>query len=269
MIPLSADIKKTQLIKDVFFTRNCYNLNDKYVLRDGKKHPFALICPGGAYQCVCNFSEGIPYAEKLNRLGISCFILHYRVKKKASFPNPQDDLSRAVKEILKKADFYQIEASTYSVWGSSAGGHLAASFGTETLGYRHYNLPKPAAIVLAYPVISMLPELTHRLSHDNLLGKNKDYQKERETSIELHITNDYPPTYIWCGDADTDVSPENTRLMSEALKKEQVVCQCEIFKDVVHGVGPGTGTSAEGWIEHAAKFWLRNCGHTNGTIDIS
>ena len=33
---------------------------EKYILRDGEKHPVAIICPGGGYHWVCSFIEGLP-----------------------------------------------------------------------------------------------------------------------------------------------------------------------------------------------------------------
>ena len=42
---------------------------EKYIINDGKKHPVAIICPGGGYHWVCSFSEGLPYAQKLNSMG--------------------------------------------------------------------------------------------------------------------------------------------------------------------------------------------------------
>ena len=29
-----------------------------------------------------------------------------------------------------------------------------------------------------------------------------------------------------------------------------------IYPGVDHGIGPGTGTAAQGWIDQAARFWL-------------
>ena len=57
-----------------FWFGNHYKL-DAYVLRDGKKHPFALICPGGAYMLVSEENEGHTFAAELNRRGISAFVL--------------------------------------------------------------------------------------------------------------------------------------------------------------------------------------------------
>jgi len=33
--------------------------------------------------------------------------------------------------------------------------------------------------------------------------------------------------------------------------------QCETFPGVDHGVGPGTGTAAEGWLNRAVDFWRK------------
>lgn len=250
-----ADVDVRQSIKDIFFTKNQYKLVDDFVLRDGKKHPFALLVPGGGYEMICSFIEGGPIAKRLNAMGVSVFILYYRVKSKARFPAPQDDLARAVREILMNADRYMVETERYSVWGASAGGHLAASFGTESLGWKKYNLPKPGATVLIYPVISMENGITHPGSRKALLGTSPSPELVRAVSVDLQVTADYPPTYIWCGDADQTVSPENTKRMADALEAADVPYLCEVFPGAGHGIGPGTGTSAEGWINRAVDFW--------------
>jgi len=152
---------------------------------------------------------------------------------------------------------YLLDTAHWSVWGSSAGGHLAASFGTANMGYSHYDLPKPEALILTYPVISMRPDLTEQQTHNMLLGDPAEASMEAFASVDEQVNADYPSTYIWCGDADKTVKPDNTRRMAEALKKAGVPYQCEIFPGVDHGVGPGTETAAEGWIEHAVAFWKR------------
>ena len=254
MASVPGDLDKKQLFMDRF-RPNRYRLDTRFVLRDGKTHPFAVVCPGGGYGVICSFIEGTPVARKLNARGISVFIVYYRVKGKARFPHPQDDLARAVGEILERAEEYGVEPENYSVWGASAGGHLAASFGTESMGWAKYGLPRPGAVVLFYPVISMDPALTHMGTHDNLLGAHATLAMERSASIERQVTAAYPPCYLCCGDADTLVAPANTERMAAALAQAGVPCRCEIFPGVDHGFGPGTGTAAEGWIERAVDFW--------------
>ena len=249
------DVDVRQSIRDIFFTKNAYRLVDDYVLQDGWPHPFAVLVPGGGYQAVCSFIEGVPIAKKLNELGISAFIVYYRTKKRAAFPNPQDDLARAVREILANAERYHLITKNYSVWGASAGGHLAASFGTTSIGYKKYGLPKPGAMVLLYPVISMDPAVTHKQTHDALAGQRAYPAMEALTSVDLQVNADYPPTYLWCGDEDDLVSPKNSKRMAAALQAAGVPVQFDMFPGVGHGVGPGTGTSASGWIDRAVAFW--------------
>ena len=106
-----------------FFHKNDYELVP-FVIDDGKPHKVAIICPGGGYSMVCSFTEGKPFAKYLNSKGISAFVLYYHVKKKAKYPQPQEDLARAVKEIFDNKDKYNLDVSDYSLWGASAGGRL-------------------------------------------------------------------------------------------------------------------------------------------------
>lgn len=236
--------------RDVF-RPNKYELKP-YLIKDGEKHPFAVICPGGGYSAVCSFAEGRPFAEKLNKLGIHAFVVYYRVKDKARYPQPQDDLERAIEEIFAHAEEWKLDTDSWSVWGSSAGGHLAASYFTEKRG-----TPRPDALVLIYPVISM-GDYTHKGSRDNLLGKNPDEEMIKKLSVEHNIDSDYPPVFVWYGTADETVAPINTKMLAEALEKAGVPCKVEEYEGIGHGAGLATGTVAEGWFENAVDFWKKH-----------
>lgn len=233
--------------------KNAYQLKP-YLLKDGKKHPVAVICPGGGYRRVCSFVEGYPFAKKLNRMGYHAVVVYYRVKDLARYPAPQDDLARAVKELHDKAEVWNLDMTGYSVWGSSAGGHLAASFGTENMGYSRYGLPKPGALVLVYPVVTM-GEKTHEGSRDYLLGEIPDSETATFASVEKQVTNAYPPTFLWWGSADSCVNPDNSRMLQSALEENSIPCQCMEYPGVEHGVGVGKGLPCEGWLEKAVAFW--------------
>lgn len=248
-------------IAKILFRKNEYDLKE-YVLRDGKKHPFAVICPGGSYFAVCDLWEGEPYARKLNEHGISAFVVYYRCRKKAAFPNPQDDLAHAVRSILERAEELNLDAGNYSVWGSSAGGHLAATFGLKEIGYMHYHLPRPGAIILAYPVISM-GDIAHKQSREFLLGKAPQKDLILKTSPEHSLDKDYPDTFLWCGDSDTVVDPANSYSMDAALTVAGVRHRFVQYQGVGHGVGLGTGHSCEGWADAAIKFWMNDTKQNN------
>lgn len=233
-----------------------YELIWDYVINDGNEHPIAIIVPGGGYGCVCSFVEGKPFAKYLNRKGISAVILYYRVGEEAKYPNPQDDLAKAVKEVSARADELKLDMKNYSIWGSSAGGHLVGSFGTNNMGYPKYGIAKPATLVLIYPVITMDPSYTHDGTMENLIGNNPSTEDIKFYSVDTNVTKDYPPTYIWCGDTDDVVPPKNTEDMIKALNNVGVSVAYKIAKGVGHGAGLAYDTDAEGWIDEAIDFWM-------------
>ena len=76
--------------------------------------------------------------------------------------------------------------------GASAGGHLASTAAT------HYTAEtRPDFQILLYPVVSMNPTLTHKGSHDNLLGKNPSKESEALYSNELQVKADTPPLSLY------------------------------------------------------------------------
>lgn len=227
---------------------------EKHIINDGKKHPVAIICPGGGYHWVCSFIEGLPYARKLNNMGYSAFVVHYNCGEGKEYPIPHDDLARAIAEIMAHSDQWHLDMKNYSLWGSSAGGHLVASFGTDSMGYKKYQLPKPGAIILSYPVITMY-EKAHAGSRRYLLGNAPTSQMVEKASVERQITSDYPPTFVWHGLADQDVDPDNSRLLAKALAENKVEHRYTTFAGVDHGVGIGKGLPCEGWFECAVRFW--------------
>ena len=228
-----------------FFRPNRYGLK-KYLLRDGEKHPVALICPGGAYRIVCSFFEGVPCARALNERGYHAFVVYNRVKKKARYPAPQDDLEHAIRDVFAHAEEWKLDTRCWSLWGSSAGGHMAASLCQEKR-----DVPVPGVLVLSYPVVTM-GEKTHPESREHLLGDDAAPEDVARLSVEQHITPNFPPTYLWCGTADRTVDPENSRMLAAALEMNGVPHMYEELEGIRHGVGLGKGLP---WFDHAVEFW--------------
>lgn len=247
-------MKLRRHIRRIFDTLHRGYYIEKYILRDGNTHPVAIICPGGGYHWVCSFVEGLPYANKLNRMGYSAFVVHYRCGKGKEYPIPQEDLARAIREIMSHGAQWNLDMEGYSLWGSSAGGHLAASFGTDAMGYKQYGLPKPGTLVLTYPVVTM-GEQTHAGSRKNLLGADPSSAQIEFASIEKQVSSDYPPTFLWTGLSDGCVEPKNSFLLEKALTEQKVPHQFLTFEGVDHGVGIGEGLACEGWFEEAVRFW--------------
>ena len=222
-----------------------------YLLRDGNRHKVALILPGGGYHRIDSYAEGYPYAKKLNAMGYHAFVLYYRYDEDGSYPAPMEDVAKALRTLDGKKEKWKLDLEGYSLWGGSAGGHLAAIFAADC---EKYGSPAPGAVILAYPVITM-GKGTHEGSRDHLLGKDPDGKLLENLSVEKRITSDYPPTYLWWGEADSIVDPVNSHLMRSALEENHVPHRAVSYPGVDHGVGIGQGLACEGWFEDAVKFW--------------
>ncbi|MBQ9968783.1 MAG: alpha/beta hydrolase [Oscillospiraceae bacterium] len=213
---------------------------------------FVVICAGGGYGSCCTMVEAFPLVKPLLEAGISAFVFHYRVGAAAHYPNPMDDLAAAVKYIFKNFDV----SEDYGVMGFSAGGHLAATFGTESIGWKKYGLPRPSVMFLGYPVISLVAEYCHGGSRKNLLQEDDGNEALIERySVDKQATETYPPTFLWQCKGDKSVPIASTQLMDKKLTELGVKHIYEVFDAVGHSWGLGTGTLAEGWLDRAIKFW--------------
>jgi len=205
----------------------------------------AFICAGGGYGAVCTIIEAFPIAKKLNEAGIAAFVVKYRYGKAAAAPNPMEDLMRAVRFAAEHSGKLNVDISSYAVMGFSAGGNLAAAYAVPGL---HFYEHKPGAVILGYPVISM-GELTHKESREFLLGKHPSEAEKVKYSVEKQVDENYPPTFIWQFENDDVVSIENTRMMADALERNNVRYVYKTYPGSYHGVGVGVNTVAYGWLD--------------------
>lgn len=217
---------------------------------------FAVICAGGGYTNVCSCVEAFPVAKRLNEMGYHAFILNYRYDKAALAPNPIEDLVKGISFIMSNRESLNVVVDDYAVVGFSAGGHLVGTFGTQVNGYKKYQLPKPGALFLAYPVVTM-GEYTHKPSREKLLGKSNvnNVELQKQYSVEEQITDNYPPCFVWQCERDNTVPIQNTRLLVQSLEHNIIPYIYHTYDSEVHGWGLGDGTLAEGWLEEAVEFW--------------
>lgn len=223
-----------------------------------KQRPYIIVCAGGAYCSVCNLLESYPVALKFNELGYHAFVLNYRVGNNGIMPKPMDDLAQAVSFIRKNKGKFGINAEHYIVCGFSAGGNLAGQWGTTAHGYKHYGLPKPDALFLAYPAVNSSLFKQDKNTEKfmvTMFGKNYSKEKRDSYDIDAQADKDFPPSYIVCCRDDDAVPCENSRELKKSLDLLQIDAQLEIAEKGGHGFGTGVGTDAEGWLERALAFY--------------
>ncbi len=202
-----------------------------------------LICPGGGYTGVSVIKEGEEIAQWFNKLGVTAFVLYYRM------PNghheiPLKDAQTALEIIHKCAKEWKIDKTKIGIMGFSAGGHLASTAGTRLIAKSN----RPDFMILAYPVITMRPEITHRGSKQNLLGKTPDETLVKLYSNELQVTSKTPPTFLFHAEDDKTVPIKNSYLFAEALKSKNVPVDVYTFPEGGHGIGMRpTNPDADKW----------------------
>lgn len=187
--------------------------------------PFAVICPGGGFSYVGSIHEGFPHALVLSQMGYNVFVIQYQT---GSAQTACEDLVAGIEYIFRHATELQVDTAGYSVWGSSAGARMAAyigSYGTAAFGGAQ--LPRPSTVVMAYTGHS-------------------------------EYTRQDPPTYAVVGSNDGIANPNTMRRRTEALQAIGIPAEFHLYPNLRHGFGLGIGTSAEGWIDGAVRFWEEN-----------
>ncbi len=226
-----------------------------------------VICPGGGYQMLATDLEGTQVAHWLNARGVAAFVLKYRLGPRYHYPAPLLDAQRAIRYVRAHAADDGLDPDHIGIWGFSAGGHLASTAGT------HFDAGNPEAqdaiervgsrpdfMVLAYPVISMQPGITHNGSLHMLLGEQPNPMLENELSNETQVTSQTPPTFLFSTTNDSAVPVMNSVLFYEALLRAGVPAEIHIFEQGHHGSGLGVGNPQLSMWPVLLQNWL----HLNG-----
>lgn len=183
----------------------------------------AILNAGGGFRYVGAMHDSFPHALALSKKGIHAFALIYRPGGETSC----QDLARAISFVHENAPAWQADVNGYSLWGGSAGARTAAILGAlGTARFGEKNCPKPAAVIMQYT------------------GFTDIYGSE-------------PPTYSCAGANDGPGLRRAMKTRTESIRQAGTDAEFEVFDNLAHGFGLGTGTAAEGWIDRAVQFWER------------
>lgn len=237
--------------------------------KEERKPMAVIIIPGGGYRHLTYDLGGYSYAKWLNTLGITAFVLNYRLPASPDLiqreTGPLQDIQAAVKLIRKNALQYGISPDRIGVLGTSAGGHLAAmvsNISTDYTGLKsdwESTSSVPDFAVLISPVID-LGEFAHKGSRDHLLGENASQEKIAEYSMQNRVTAKTPPTLLIHAQNDNAVPVINSILYYEAMIKNKVKGALFIFPQGEHNIGVSNRTRLTDHWKKLCAEWLDTIG---------
>ncbi|MFG6666155.1 alpha/beta hydrolase [Halomonas sp. HNIBRBA4712] len=206
-----------------------------------------IIAPGGSYRRVVLDKEGIEIARALAPLGVTSFLLTYRLPGEGHEHRadaPLADAQRAVRLVRRQASEWHLDPERIGFLGFSAAGHLGASLAT---GFDRpiYDLSdaeqtvsaRPDFVALVYPVVTMQDDEVHAGSREALLGEAPTPEQKHAQSPEAHVDAHTPETFILHADDDPSVSPLNAIAFYSALHRAGVKAELHVFREGGHGFG--------------------------------
>ena len=186
--------------------------------------------------------------------GYALASIDYRLSVDAPFPAQIHDIKAAIRFLRAHADDYGYRSDQIIIWGSSAGGHLAALTGVTNgdtdlegdLGnYLDYSSDVQVVLNFYGPsnFLTILSQSTpHGLSVRApalalLLGKPID-QAEQLANLAspiFHVSEGDPPMLIVHGDQDIQVPVNQALELHAAYQKHNLSSQLEIISGAGHG----------------------------------
>ncbi|MFK8010076.1 MAG: alpha/beta hydrolase [Saprospiraceae bacterium] len=223
-----------------------------------------IICPGGGYARTAFDKEGTLVAQSLVKDSITAFVLKYRIPQDLTNVDkslaPLQDAQQAIRWVRKNAKNYQINSDKIGIMGFSAGGHLAASAATHFEKNADSNeidntSVRPDFVILIYPVISFLDEITHLGSRNNLIGEDAKYVNVLLWSNEKQVTSKSPPAFLVHAADDKAVRVENSLAYYSACIEKDVSVEMHLYPSGGHGFGMFNKTTKDNWMDRL-RNWL-------------
>jgi acetyl esterase/lipase len=199
-----------------------------------------IVCPGGGYSILAYDLEGTEIATWLNKIGITAFVLQYRIPQKKE--GALQDVQRAMRIVRNNAKKWNIDQSRIGIMGFSAGGSLSAR----------------ASILFnkkTYSPVDKSDSLTCRPSFTMLIyPAYLDQGPNLTLTPELELNNNLPPIFIF--QTADDPYGNSALVMASALRNAKLPVELHFLSTGGHGYGLRPGKVApETWPSLAEK-WL-------------
>lgn len=214
-----------------------------------------VVAPGGGYSFLSWDLEGEEIARWFNQVGVTVFVLKYRVPRRtfdAANRLPLMDAQRAVSLVRHRAKEWGIDPQRIGLLGFSAGGHLTAHASTH-FDRRAYSATD------AIDQVSCRPDFAVLIYPGGLL----DRTDPTKLAPEMRVSASTPRSFIAVAGDDNGCLAPSIRYWS-ALRSAGVDAELHVYAGGGHGFGlrERAGTAAT-WPDRCAD-WMRVSGFLPG-----
>jgi acetyl esterase/lipase len=214
-------------------------------------HAAALVFPGGGYYLLAWDKEGIDTCAWLNRIGMTCILVKYRVPEKEHFPiNPADleDAQQAMRLTRAHAAEWHIDPNRIGVVGFSAGGNLATLLSLYPDDHTIASTPAKAEVdetISAHPNFVILVYPAYLAVDPEQTALDSTYTPSAKT----------PRTFLVAAGDDVTYG-KNAPVYYRALLDAKRPAELHMFPTGGHGFGIFPSGSPSHWTD-LAEEWLR------------
>lgn len=234
-----------ELAKD-WWVKNIHNPSLTVYLPPKEKTNGAavIICPGGGHSQLVITSEGQQAAEYFNSIGVTAFVLKYRLFREENSPykaaNAIEDGRRAMRLVRQQATAFNLDTNRIGLMGFSAGGELAGwvTFNSskenilikDSIDKQNY---KPGFLILVYPGPLVVPD---------------------------SVQSDAPPLFMVAANDDECCSEPVVKLL-QLYRKAKVKTEVHLYAQGKHAFNMGKRSALKSintWPERLTDWLLEN-----------
>ena len=222
----TADADEYQIASitnDIVFTPNDWPAplsGDLFLPQRSDTIPVVITIHGGGWSSRSR-ADMDAIAQKLAKRGYAVFNISYRFAPEYVYPAQLHDVQQALYWVNQSADEYRFDRERISTWGYSSGAHLAAlSAGVDTTDE---SLPTIRSVV-AGGIPADLTQYTGSPIIIPFIGGDRHEKPDtyREASPISHVSSDDPPVFLYHGNWDTLVEPEQSINYHKALEAQGI-----------------------------------------------
>ena len=215
----------------------------------GGPAPAVVVFPGGGYQILAIDLEGTEVCDWLNRIGVACLLVKYRVPNTGPYPKSPaalQDAQRSLGLARQHAKEWNLDPAKIGVLGFSAGAHLSAALSTP-FEKRLYDRTDEADDQSCRPDFAFIIYPGYLAIAEQNMANNPEIKPTAQT----------PPSFILQAENDP-VHVENATNYFLQLKAAKVPAELHIYAEGGHGYGlRKTKLTVTDW-PRLAQIWLNS-----------